>query len=175
MKTQRFVSMVCFAILGLGVAAPGFAEQAGSAASMGKISATVPDSQVINVIGKRVSNEKGENLGVVDNVLVDPSTGQVSALVVGVGGFLGYGAYKYEVPWQRVKFSPDHAKVMLNVARDKVNSVFESYKGAGKGMAPSQAQPSKEQKPAQEQPSPKEQKQPQEQKQPAESGTKPGS
>jgi sporulation protein YlmC with PRC-barrel domain len=118
---------VCFGILGLGMATLVFAEQAGSTQER-KVTGAASASKSIGIVGKQVSNNAGDNLGVVDNVLIDPASGQVTALVIGIGGVLGYGAYNYEVPWRRVKFAQDHTQIVVNVPRDKLNSEFPAYK-----------------------------------------------
>lgn len=145
MQTNRMVISVCFGALGLGMATLALAEQADST-QQGKVSGVVPTSRSIALVGKRVSNNAGDNLGVVDNVLIDPSSGQVTALVVGIGGVLGYGAYNYEVPWQRVKFAQDHTQLLINVPRAKVNSEFPAYKEPQQ-PSPSQEQPTEKNNP----------------------------
>ncbi|HET8702100.1 MAG TPA: PRC-barrel domain-containing protein [Nitrococcus sp.] len=127
MQTKRVVINVCFGILGLGAATSLLAEQAATRRT-GTAGAASASANSIGIVGKQVRNTAGDSLGVVENVLINPSSGQVTALVVGIGGVLGYGAYKYEVPWQRVRFAQDHARVLLNVPRDKVSSEFSAYK-----------------------------------------------
>lgn len=124
---KRIIGAVCFGVLGLSAAGSLLAEQTGSTEQTG-VTHAVPASESIDIVGKRVSNSSGENLGEVNNVLIDPSSGQVTALVVGIGGVFGFGAYHYKVPWQRVRFAQDRAAVLLNVPRDKVSSQFPAYK-----------------------------------------------
>ncbi|MDN5872011.1 MAG: PRC-barrel domain-containing protein [Nitrococcus sp.] len=126
MQTKRAISTVCLAILGLGLVGSAHAEQAGLI-DRADVSSALPASKPIGIIGKRVSNDAGDDLGVVTNVLIDPASGQVTAIVVGIGGVFGYGAYEYKVPWQRVSFAQDQAQVLLSVPRDKVSSEFPAY------------------------------------------------
>lgn len=126
-QTKRMIITVCFGILGLNGAVSILAEQAYSAAQAPATRAA-PVAEPIEIVGKRVRNTAGDNLGVVINVLMDPSSGQITALVVGIGGVFGYGAYTYKVPWQRLKFEQDNAQLLLNVPRDKVSSEFPVYK-----------------------------------------------
>lgn len=85
-------------------------------------------SESVGIVGKRVSSANGDNLGVVTNVLIDPVSGRVTALVVGIGGVFGYGAYNYEVPWQRVRLRKDYNQVLLNVPREILSAEFPAYK-----------------------------------------------
>lgn len=141
MQTKRIISAVCVGVLGLSVVGSALAEQAGST-EQAEVNPAGPISESMGIVGKRVSNGAGDNLGVVTNVLIDPSSGQVTALVVGIGGVFGYGAYDYKVPWERVSFAQDHAQVLLNVPREKVSSEFPPYKPQ---PSPSRKQQSEEQ------------------------------
>ena len=51
------------------------------------------------VKGARVINFQNENIGDVDELLIEPDTGQVRFAVLSVGGFLGLGSTKVAVPW----------------------------------------------------------------------------
>ncbi|MHA3770813.1 PRC-barrel domain-containing protein [Verrucomicrobiota bacterium sgz303538] len=51
----------------------------------------------------KVFTTQGEQMGTIDDVLLDPKTGQVSFAVLGIGGWLGIGEKKVIVPWQLVR------------------------------------------------------------------------
>jgi sporulation protein YlmC with PRC-barrel domain len=51
----------------------------------------VRDMRMSELIGMDVRNARGENLGDVQDVVVDTENGRVSYVVVGIGGFLGIG------------------------------------------------------------------------------------
>jgi sporulation protein YlmC with PRC-barrel domain len=59
-------------------------------------------------IGSPVTNEAGENIGDVNDVLFD-KTGRVSTAVIGVGGFLGIGEKSVAVPFGALSFTADSA------------------------------------------------------------------
>jgi sporulation protein YlmC with PRC-barrel domain len=58
-----------------------------------------------NLIGMDIFGANNEDMGEVDDVLVNRS-GQVVGLVLGVGGFLGIGETKIAVPMNAVQFRP---------------------------------------------------------------------
>ena len=53
--------------------------------------------------GLNVYNDKNESVGSINDLLTDKS-GNVKAVVIGVGGFLGVGEHLVAVPFDKVKF-----------------------------------------------------------------------
>jgi sporulation protein YlmC with PRC-barrel domain len=61
------------------------------------------------IIGMRIKNAEGKDIGEIDRLLIDPKTGRVGQAVIGVGGLAGIGERRVVVPW---------ADVAANVRRD---------------------------------------------------------
>ncbi|MBX9758029.1 MAG: PRC-barrel domain-containing protein [Beijerinckiaceae bacterium] len=59
-----------------------------------------------DIRGTRVYGANNENVGDIDDMLIDQQ-GQVVALVVGVGGFLGIGQKDVAIPFQAFEFVTD--------------------------------------------------------------------
>ena len=55
------------------------------------------------LIGLNVYNDSNESLGSINDLLTDKS-GDIKAVVIGVGGFLGIGEHLVAVPMDKVKF-----------------------------------------------------------------------
>jgi sporulation protein YlmC with PRC-barrel domain len=55
------------------------------------------------VVGLSVYNENNESLGTINDLLTDKD-GNIKAVVLGVGGFLGVGEHLVAVPFDKVKF-----------------------------------------------------------------------
>ena len=55
------------------------------------------------MVGLSVYNDKNESLGSINDLLTDKS-GDIKAVVIGVGGFLGVGEHLVAVPLDKVKF-----------------------------------------------------------------------
>jgi sporulation protein YlmC with PRC-barrel domain len=66
------------------------------------------DWRASKVVGLRVYNDSNENVGSINDLLMDKS-GTVKAVVIGVGGFLGVGEHLVAVPLDKVKFSAEPA------------------------------------------------------------------
>jgi hypothetical protein len=63
-----------------------------------------------------VIDAEGNDIGGIDDVIVDPEGGIFGA-VVSVGGFLGIGAKEVAVSWSEFKYLPEEQSANLNVTR----------------------------------------------------------
>jgi sporulation protein YlmC with PRC-barrel domain len=61
------------------------------------------DWRASKVVGLSVYNDNNESLGTINDLLTDKS-GNIKAVVLGVGGFLGVGEHLVAVPFDKVKF-----------------------------------------------------------------------
>src|SRR3954454_7505573 len=55
------------------------------------------------LVGLNVYNDSNESLGSINDLLTDKS-GNIKAVVIGVGGFLGVGEHLVAIPWDKIKF-----------------------------------------------------------------------
>jgi sporulation protein YlmC with PRC-barrel domain len=74
-------------------------------------SATISEQQLkgsawraSKIVGLRVYNDTNENVGSINELLMDKS-GNIKAVVLGVGGFLGMGEHLVAVSFDKIKFS----------------------------------------------------------------------
>ena len=58
------------------------------------------------MVGLNVYNDSNESLGSINDLLADKS-GNIKAVVIGVGGFLGVGEHLVAVPFDKVKFTDE--------------------------------------------------------------------
>ncbi|MFZ5781444.1 MAG: PRC-barrel domain-containing protein [Pseudomonadota bacterium] len=70
---------------------------------------------VDEVTGTEVRNAKDEWLGTIDDVVLDPQSGNVGFVVLERGGFLGMGEDHVAVPWKALKATRDLNAFVLNV------------------------------------------------------------
>lgn len=75
--------------------------------------------QVEHLIGQKVKDPQGNDVGDVENLLVRPD-GKVAAMVVEWGTLAGLGANQVAVPWREVELSPDGKRVTVNATRDQL-------------------------------------------------------
>ena len=69
------------------------------------------------VAGTDVYNRQGENLGEVDTVMIDKTTGRVAYAIMSFGGFLGIGNRYHPLPWSMLQY--DHTRGGYVVDLDK--------------------------------------------------------
>lgn len=81
-------------------------------------SQTVADESA-DVRGRSVIIHDGENIGKVEDLLIDSSEGKVRFLIVASGGFLGLGAAKSFIPVEAVTQVTDDG-VRIDQTREKV-------------------------------------------------------
>jgi hypothetical protein len=75
------------------------------------------------VKGARVINFQNENIGDVDELLIEPDTAQIRFAVLSVGGFLGLGSTKVAVPWMAFQIVSERNKIkymMLDATRERL-------------------------------------------------------
>ena len=64
-----------------------------------------------SMIGTNVVSPKGDSLGDVKEVVIDPSIGRVAYAVVSFGGFLSIGEKLFAIPFSALKFSVSKKRI----------------------------------------------------------------
>ncbi|HEY4257587.1 MAG TPA: PRC-barrel domain-containing protein, partial [Candidatus Udaeobacter sp.] len=72
--------------------------------------------------GARVINFQNQDVGEIDELLIEPDTGQIRFAVVSVGGFLGLGSTRVAVPWQALQITRESGRVryMLDATKERL-------------------------------------------------------
>ncbi len=70
-----------------------------------------------DLIGMRVRNSAGQNLGNVEDIMIDMGRGCVAYAVLSFGGFLGLGDKLFAIPWPALSLDPKEGGFILNVDR----------------------------------------------------------
>ena len=93
-----------------------------------KIKQTNPDNKFRRVLsastlsGNSVRNTAGDNLGTIDEIMIDIPTGRVAYAVLSFGGFLGMGDKLFAVPWSALKVDEDEKCFILNVDKPTIEA-----------------------------------------------------
>jgi hypothetical protein len=93
---------------------------------------TVAPEDAEAILGQRVTDANGKDLGRLVDVLVDEA-GQPQAAVIDFGGFLGVGNRKVAVHWSTLHFKPSDPKrhIELDMTPDQIKAAPE-YLNTGK-------------------------------------------
>lgn len=77
-----------------------------------------------DLTGMTVKNASGQNLGSVDDLVIDVSTGKVRYAAVSFGGFLGVGDKLFAVPFHAFQLKNDTGEnkrhLVLNVTKERL-------------------------------------------------------
>jgi sporulation protein YlmC with PRC-barrel domain len=68
----------------------------------------------------RVKSPQGEDLGRIEEVMIDMEVGRVAYAVLSFGGFLGLGNKWVPVPWDAVALRPAEKVLLLTIDKDKL-------------------------------------------------------
>jgi sporulation protein YlmC with PRC-barrel domain len=78
--------------------------------------------RVDDITGTDVRNPQDENLGSVNDVIIDPQTGEATHIIVARGGFLGIGEEYYAVPFDEVHATAGLQTVVINVSEADIEA-----------------------------------------------------
>ncbi|HEY3354031.1 MAG TPA: PRC-barrel domain-containing protein [Polyangia bacterium] len=85
--------------------------------------------------GDRVRNAAGEDLGTIEELMIDITNGRVAYAVLAFGGFLGIGDKLFAIPWSALSLDEERRHFVLNVER----SILEKAPGFNKDDWPDMA------------------------------------
>jgi sporulation protein YlmC with PRC-barrel domain len=72
------------------------------------------------LIGNAVRNHEGEDLGRVEDFMLDLETGRMAYVVLSFGGFLGLGNKLFAVPWSAFTIDSIHHAFVLDVSKERL-------------------------------------------------------
>jgi hypothetical protein len=72
------------------------------------------------VIGVSVKNLEKENLGKIEEIILDKVSGKVSYVVLNSGSFLGLGGKLFALPWNAIKYDKSDEAFILNVDKEEL-------------------------------------------------------
>ncbi|MEO8597587.1 MAG: PRC-barrel domain-containing protein [Candidatus Solibacter sp.] len=88
--------------------------------------------------GDSVRNSSGEDLGSIDEIMIDIPSGKVAYAVLSFGGLLGMGNKLFAVPWSALTVDEDQRCFILNASR----TTLENAPGFNKDAWPDMTDPS---------------------------------
>ncbi len=87
---------------------------------------------VTSIIGDKVENNQGEDLGKIKDIMLDIQAGTISYVVLETGGILGINEKLFAIPFRALKLKQEDHKFILNVDKDQ----FEQAPGFDKDHWP---------------------------------------
>jgi sporulation protein YlmC with PRC-barrel domain len=93
-----------------------------------KIKKTDPDKKFRRVLaastlsGDSVRNSMGDDLGKLDEIMIDIPSGKIAYAVVSFGGVLRMGNKLFAIPWSAFQVGEDEKCLILDVPKDTLES-----------------------------------------------------
>src|SRR5262245_4419269 len=76
------------------------------------------------LMGRHVRNMQGEDVGKIEDFVLDIGNGRVAYVAMGVGGFLGVGEKLFAVPFNQLKFNhgKDDMHFVIDMSKEKLKA-----------------------------------------------------
>lgn len=71
---------------------------------------------------EKVENAAGENLGNIQDYMIDLDSGRISYCVLSFGGFLGMGDKLFAVPWQSMELDTERRCFILKTPKERLKN-----------------------------------------------------
>ena len=71
-----------------------------------------------SIIGDKVENKEGENIGKIKDIMLNTNTGQVQYFIIEFGGFMGFGEKLFAVPFSALKLNTREHDFILDVEKE---------------------------------------------------------
>lgn len=84
---------------------------------------TENDTRVLSassITGTDVINHNGEDIGKIEEVMIDTRMGHIAYVVLSFGGIMGLGNKLFAIPWGAFMIHSENEKFVLNVAKEKL-------------------------------------------------------
>jgi len=91
--------------------------------------------QAGQLIGMKVQNSQGKELGNLSEIVLEPNLNYVSYGVLSSGGFVGIGESQYAIPWDMFQLGPDRETLILDIPEQ----ALEQAQGFSKNQWPDRA------------------------------------
>lgn len=72
--------------------------------------------------GTQVVNNLGEDLGKLEELMLNVDNGRVDYAVLSFGGVLGIGDKLFAVPWQALQVDQQNEQIVMNVTRENLEN-----------------------------------------------------
>lgn len=70
------------------------------------------------MIGDNVTNSRGDDLGKLEEIMIDLETGQVAYAVLSFGGFIGFGDKLFAIPWEALSLDTENKEFLLEIPEE---------------------------------------------------------
>jgi sporulation protein YlmC with PRC-barrel domain len=72
--------------------------------------------------GEDVVNHQGDNIGEIEEIMLDVRSGRIAYAVLACGGFLGIGEKYFAIPWRALTLDTDRKVFILDVDKQRLEN-----------------------------------------------------
>lgn len=72
------------------------------------------------LIGDNIRNREDEDLGSLEEIMIDLETGRIVYAVLSSGGLLGIGDKLFAIPWEALRVDPANEELVLDADEEKL-------------------------------------------------------
>lgn len=74
------------------------------------------------VVGSSVENTRGDNLGSINEIMIDKISGEVAYAVLKYGSFLGMGGKLFALPWDILTYNTERNAYVIDLPEEKLKN-----------------------------------------------------
>jgi len=74
------------------------------------------------VLGTKVEDTSGRNIGSVEDVILDKQSNNIMFAVIGFGGFLGMAEKYHPLPWSALNYDEDRGSYVVNYTKEQLQA-----------------------------------------------------
>src|SRR5580692_1984688 len=74
------------------------------------------------VVGANVENTDGDNLGHIEEIMIDKISGRVGYAVLNYGSFLGMGGKLFALPWDILKYDTRRDAYIIGIPEERLKN-----------------------------------------------------
>lgn len=75
-----------------------------------------------SILGAKVINAEHEDLGKIEDLVLDTRTNRVAYAILSLGGILGFGDEHFAIPWEAFSFDLSEKRAVLNTDKDRLKN-----------------------------------------------------
>ncbi|HEX3973115.1 MAG TPA: PRC-barrel domain-containing protein [Stellaceae bacterium] len=87
------------------------------------------------VTGAKVENTKGDNLGHIEEIMIDKISGRVGYAVLNYGSFIGLGGKLFALPWDILKYDTRRNAYVIGIPEEKLKNAPSFDNGTWPNMS----------------------------------------
>lgn len=75
-----------------------------------------------SILGAKVINAQREDLGTIEDIVLDARDNRIAYAILSFGGFLGLGDKHFAIPWEALSFDLQEKVALLNIDKDRLGN-----------------------------------------------------